>query len=122
MKEILKYIQLYTGCNDHTLKRIQVMLEPRLNLEPQIIEKIVHVEKYVKRKPRPSMSLLQWSEQYYKENNTSFKDISQRRRLQEIVDVRNAYIKQAYFEGFTPSEIARHLGRNHATILYIISK
>jgi len=122
MKEILKYIQLYTGCNDHALKRIEAMLEPRLNLEPQIIEKIVHVEKYVKRKPRPSMSLLQWSEQYYKENNTSFKEISQRRRLQEILDVRNAYIKQAYFEGFTPSEIARHLGRNHSTILYIISK
>jgi hypothetical protein len=122
MKEILKYIKLYTGCNDHALKRIEVMLEPRLNLKPQIIEKIVHVEKYVKRKPRPSVSLLEWSEQYYKDNNTSFKDISQRRRMQEIVDVRNAYIKQAYFEGYTPSEIARHLGRNHATILYIISK
>ena len=42
MKEILKYIQLYTGCNDHALKRIEVMLEPRL--QPKIIEKIVEVE------------------------------------------------------------------------------
>jgi hypothetical protein len=122
MREILKYIKLYTGCNDHALKRIEVMLEPRLNLKPQIIEKIVHVEKYVKRKPKPSVPLTAWSEVYYQENKTSFKEISQRRRMQEVVDLRNAYIKQAYFEGYTPSEIARHLGRNHATILYIISK
>lgn len=122
MKEILKYIQLYTGCSEHALKRIEVMLEPRLNQAPQVIEKIVEVEKFVKRKPKPSIPLTTWSEGYYKDNNTSFKEISQRRRLQEVVDIRNAYIRQAYFEGYTPSEIARHLGRNHATILYIISK
>ena len=120
MKEILKYIKLYTGCNDHALKRIEAILEPKL--QQVVVEKIVHVEKYVKCKPNPSMPLLEWSEVYYKENKTSFKEISQRRRLQEIIDVRNAYIKQAYFEGYTPSEIARHLGRNHSTILYIISK
>jgi DNA-binding NarL/FixJ family response regulator len=122
MKEILKYIQLYTGCNDHTLKRIEVMLEPRLNLEPKIIEKIVYVEKYVKRKPRSNKTLAEWSDQYYQENNTSFKYISQRRRLQEIVDNRNIYIKQAFFEGYTPTEIARYLNRNHSTILHTISK
>jgi len=122
MKEILKYIQLYTGCNDHALKRIEAMLEPRLNLVPQVIEKIIHVEKFVKRKPRPSISLLEWSAKYYNETNTTYEYISQRRRLQEVVDIRNAYIKEAYFEGYTPTEIARHLKRNHATILYIISK
>jgi len=122
MKEILKYIKLYTGCNDHALKRIEVMLEPRINQAPQIIEKIVHVEKFVKRKPKPSAPLATWSEGYFKENNTSFKEVSQRRRLQEVVDLRNAFIKQAYFEGYRPTEIARYLGRNHATILYIISK
>lgn len=122
MKEILKYIKLYTGCNDHALKRIEVMLEPRLNQAPQIIEKIVEVEKFVKRKPRPTIPLATWSEGYYKENKTSFKEISQRRRLQEVVDLRNAYIRQAYFEGYTPTEISRFLGRNHSTILYIISK
>ena len=120
MKEILKYIQLYTGCNDHALKRIEAILEPKL--QQVVVEKIVHVEKFVKRKPKPSVTLTAWSEVYYKENKTSFKEISQRRRMQEIVDARNAYIKQAYFEGYTPSEIARYLGRNHATILYIISK
>lgn len=122
MKEILNYIKLYTGCNDHTLKRIQVMLEPRLNLEPQIIEKIVHVEKFVKRKPRPKMTLVEWSNKYYQETNTSYESISQKRRMQEIVDARDTYVKQAYFEGFTPSEIGRYLKRNHATILHTIGK
>ena len=120
MNEILKYIKLYTGCNDHALKRIEAMLGPRL--EPKIIEKIVHVEKFVKRKPKPQTSILEWSEGYCKENNITFEYVKQRRRLQEIVDTRDAYVKQAYFEGFTPSEIARHIKRNHATILHTISK
>jgi chromosomal replication initiation ATPase DnaA len=120
MKEILNYIKLYTGCDDHALKRIEVMLGPRL--EPKIIEKIVHVEKFVKRKPKPQISIIEWSESYCKENNITFEYVRQRRRLQEIVDTRDAYVKQAYFEGFTPSEIGRHLKRNHATILHTISK
>jgi hypothetical protein len=122
MKEILKYIKLYTGCNDHALKRIEAMLEPRLNIMPQVIEKIVHVEKFVKRKPRPQTPLIEWSANYCKENNITFEYVSQARRLQEIVDTRDAYVKQAYFEGYSPSEIARHLKRNHATILHTISK
>ena len=122
MKEILKYIQLYTGCNDHALKRIEAVLEPVLNAKPKVIEKVVHVEKYVKRKPRPKFSILEWSAKYCEENNITYEYVKQARRLQEIVDTRDAYVKQAYFEGFTPSEIARHLNRNHATILHTISK
>lgn len=122
MKEILKYIQLYTGCNEHALKRIEVMLEPKLNQQPQIIERVVEVKKFVKCKQNPSIPLLAWSEVYYKDNNTSYKEISKKRRLKEVVRMRNAYIKEAYFEGYTPSEIARHLCMNHTTILYIISK
>jgi hypothetical protein len=98
------------------------MLEPKLNIAPQVIEKIIHVEKFVKRKPKPKASILEWSAKYYEEFNLTYEYISQARRLQEVVDIRNAYIKQAYFEGYTPTEIARHLKRNHATILYIISK
>jgi chromosomal replication initiation ATPase DnaA len=120
MKEILKYIKLYTGCNDHTLKRIEAMLEPRL--QPVVVEKIIHVEKFVKRKPKPKTPLAEWSAKYCEENNITFQYVSQARRLQEIVDTRDAYVKQAYFEGYSPSEIARHLKRNHATILHTISK
>ena len=118
MKEILKYIQLYTGCDDHALKRIEVMLEPKL--QSVVVEKIIHVEKYVKRKPRPNISLLEWSKQYYKDNNVTYQYIVQKRRLREVVNVRNAYVKEAYLEGYTPTEIARHLKRNHTSILYLL--
>jgi len=120
MKEILNYIKLYTGCNDHALKSIEAMLEPRL--QPVVVEKIIHVEKFVKRKPRPKTPLIEWSAKYCEENNITFEYVAQARRLQEIVDTRDAYIKQAYFEGYSPTEIARHLKRNHATILHTISK
>jgi hypothetical protein len=30
MKEILNYIKLYTGCNDHALKRIEALLESKI--------------------------------------------------------------------------------------------
>jgi hypothetical protein len=91
-------------------------------MQPVVVEKIVHVEKIIKRKPRPKISLLEWSAKYYQDHNTSYQYISQARRLQEIVDIRDAYVKQAYFEGYSPTEIARHLKRNHATILHTISK
>jgi len=120
MKEILNYIQLYTGCNDHALKRIEVMLEPRL--QPKIIEKVVHVERVLTRAKRPKVAIDIWSEKYFTENNTSYKYISQQRRLQEIVDERDTYVKNAYLNGYRPSEIARYLGRNHTTILHTISK
>ena len=120
MKEILKYIKLYTGCDEHALKRIEVMLEPRL--QPVVVEKIVHVERVLTRAKNPKVPLDIWSEKYFIDNNTSFKYISQRRRLQEIVNERDAYVKNAYLNGYRATEISRYLGRNHATILHTISK
>jgi hypothetical protein len=116
MKEILKYIQLYTGCNDHALKRIEALLEPKLQLS--VVEKII----YVKKKPKLGKSLLEWSEQYYKDNKVTYEFLSQRFSSREIVAIRNAYIKEAYFQGFTASEIGRHLKRDHSTILNSVNK
>ena len=120
MKEILKYIKLYTGCDEHALKRIEVMLEPRL--QPVVVEKIVHIDRVLTRVKNPKVPLNIWSEKYFIDNNTSFKYISQRRRLQEIVNERDAYVKNAYLSGYRATEISRYLGRNHATILHTISK
>lgn len=122
MKEILKYIQLYTGCNDHALKRIEVMLEPRLNQSPQVIEKIVHLDRVLVRKKRPSIQLAEWSLKYFEENGITYEYIAQQRRLQEIVDQRDAFVKHAFIAGYRPTEIARYLNRNHTTILHTISK
>ena len=120
MKEILNYIKLYTGCNEHALKRIEAILEPRL--QPVVVEKIVHVDRILVRAKKPKMPIDIWSQKYFQENNTSYEYISQKRRLQEIVDERDAYVKYAYLNGYRPTEISRYLGRNHATILHTIRK
>jgi len=119
MKEILKYIKLYTGCNDHALKRIEVMLEPRL--QPVVVEKIVEVEKFVQRKVKPKMPIDKWAETYIAENGITYKQLVDRSRKQEVVDVRYQFIKDAYFNGYTCTAIARFLKRDHSTILYAIS-
>jgi chromosomal replication initiation ATPase DnaA len=120
MKEILNYIKLYTGCNEHALKRIEAILEPRL--QPVVVEKIVHVEKILVRAKKPKIPIDTWSQKYFQENNTSYEYISQKRRLQEIVDERDAFVKYAYLNGYRPTEISRYLKRNHTTILHTIRK
>lgn len=122
MKEILKYIQLYTGCNDHALKRIEAMLEPRLNKEPQVIEKIVEVERIISKKLPAKMPIEFFADGYYQAHNTSFKELVDRSRRQDVVDKRNDFIKAAYLNGYTCTGIARFLNRNHSTILYAIHK
>ena len=122
MKEILNYIKLYTGCNDHTLKRIEVMLEPKL--QPIVIEKIVEVkvEKLVQRKLKPKTPIAVWADSYYLENFTSYNELTNRSRKQHLVDMRHAFIKLAYQDGYTCTTIANYLKRDHSTILHSISK
>ena len=120
MKEILNYIKLYTGCSDHTLKRIEVMLEPRL--KPVIVEKIVEVEKIVARKVNTRTSIAKWSEAYFIENAISYNEINKRSRTKEVVNARNLFVKKAYMDGFTCTSIANYLKRDHSTILHAIHK
>jgi chromosomal replication initiation ATPase DnaA len=119
MKEILNYIKLYTGCNEHALKRIEAMLEPRL--QPVIVEKIVKVEKIVHRKLKPKVVIEKWAESYLAENGLTYKQMLDRSRKQEIVDLRYDFIKAAYFNGYNCTSIARFLKRDHSTIIYAIN-
>jgi chromosomal replication initiation ATPase DnaA len=120
MREILKYIKLYTGCNDHALKRIEAMLEPRL--KPIIIEKIVEVEKVVTRKINTRTSIAKWSQSYFIENGITYNEINQRSRTKEVLNIRNSFVKKAYLDGFTCTSIAKYLNRDHSTILHSIRK
>lgn len=113
MKEILKYIKLYTGCNEHALKRIEAILEPRL--QPVVVEKIVH------RKLKPKIVIEKWAETYFAENGITYKQMADRSRKQEIVDIRYEFIKNAYFNGYTCTGIAKYLKRDHSTIIYAIN-
>lgn len=123
-KEILKYIKLYTGCNDHTLKRIELILEEYIKpiIKTKVVEKIVMVDKMGRMKQRPSVDLKTFSSEYFKKNNTTYEEINRKCRKTEIVSRRNKYLRDAFLTGYTASELGRYLNRDHTTILNSIYK
>lgn len=116
-KEILKYIQLYTNCADFTLKRIAVLLDTE-RPDAQIVEKILIVDRYIRNKHKPPLTLGVWSTAYFTKNDTTYAEINMKCRKIEICKLRNVYCKAAYAEGYSISEIGRYLKRNHTTILH----
>ena len=118
MKEILKYIKLYTGCDDHAIKRITIMLEDKL--KPQVIEKVIIVEKYINKNIRPSMKIEQWAPTYLKANGLTYEEINDKSRKIEVCRIRTQFCKEAFKAGYGCAEQARYLKRNHTTILHNI--
>lgn len=118
MKEILKYIKLYTGCNDHALKRISLILEDKIN--PKVIEKIVVVEKYINKNIKPKLTIEQWAPIYFKENNLTYEEVNQKSRKVEVCRIRTKFCRNAFIAGYGCAEQARYLKRNHSTILHNI--
>lgn len=119
-KDLLKYIQLYTGCNEHTLKRVEALLNQERPAQIQIIEKVVIVNKFVCKNVRPTTRLIDWSLDYFRSNKTSYEDIAKRSRNIESVRLRTDYCREAYASGYGVSEIGRYLKRDHTTIIHNI--
>ena len=109
MREILNYIKLYTGCNDHALKRIEALLESK-------------IQKSVFRELPSKIPIKIWAEDYCVDFNVSIDVIMDRSRKQEIVDIRHDFIKAAYMSGYKCTSIARFLKRDHTSILHAINK
>lgn len=109
MKEILKYIQLYTGCNDHALKRIEAILEQKIEKSPF-------------RELPSKIPIKTWAEDYCNDFEVEMTTIMNRSRKQEIVDIRHNFIKAAYVCGYKCTTIARFLKRDHTSILHAINK
>lgn len=121
IKETLKYIKLYTGCDDHALKRITPILEKLYEQrEKTIVVKEKQVVEVVHNRTIPNKPLEVWVEKYCKENNTSIEKINKRSNETEVCRIRALFCIEAYKEGYGYSEIARYLKRNHTTIMYYI--
>lgn len=123
VEKVLKYIKLYTGCNDHAIKRIKPIIEESFEKAKQVVyvkEKVI-VTQLIKREI-PKQSLRKWAELYYKQTDTSYEQINNRSRKIEVCRVRNEFCKEAYHKGYTASEIGRYLKRDHTTILHNIFK
>jgi chromosomal replication initiation ATPase DnaA len=123
VEQVLKYIKLYTGCEEHALNRIKPIIEQAYEKAKQVVyvrEKVI-VEKIIRRQV-PKQSLRKWSELYFKQTETTYEEINERCRKIEVCKIRNEYCKQAYENGYTASEIGRYLKRDHTTILHNIFK
>lgn len=121
MESTLKYIQLYTGCDNHALNRIKPLLEKLVTEKIIVVKEKEIVEVYIQ-KAKPKGTIKKWAEQYFINNNTSYLEVSKLSRKTEVLKIRNAFCIAAYKEGYGYSEIGRYLKRDHTTILHIINK
>lgn len=123
MHEFLKYVKLYTDCDDDALKRLEPLLNKYI-LKPKIIfkEKIVEIVRYHKFNVQPYTSIDDFFNEYKTQTNVSIDDIRKRCRTTETLKKRNLFIRSAMSYGYTASSIARFLKMDHSTILHTIKK
>lgn len=119
VEDILKYIQLYTSCSDHTLKRIRVLLDDLVIIQevPIYKEKIVYVHK-----KRISVPILHWANEWLTENELTYAELSKKSRSKNVVSIRNKFCNDAFIAGYGYSEIGRYLKKDHTTIIHCIHK
>ena len=115
-KDVLKYIQLYTGCSEHALKRIDVMLHEKINVSPKV--EVRYIEKFARKGISPELKLQDFADKYYEIYNTNYKELTNRSRKTDVVINRNRFLIAAYKEGYGASELGRFLGFCHASILH----
>lgn len=121
VKTILKYIQLYTNCNDYTLKRIEAIMDG-LVLEREVVKVVENTKEVLIQKKKSTESIKKWASKWLEDNETSYSEVAQRSRKVEVLTLRNRFCVDAYKEGFGLSEIGRYLKRDHTTILHSIHR
>lgn len=119
IEDALKYIKLYTNCDNHALNRIRHILESMVVTKeiPVVKEKIVYVHK-----KRSSVALDEWATNWLHENNVTYKQLAKHDRSRGAVTIRNKFCVDAYINGYGASQIGRYLKRDHTTILHCIHK
>lgn len=120
---VLKYIQLYTECNEFTLKRIRVLLE-KLPKE-KIVEKVVRETKilYIQKKTyKEYKDIEKWAEKYFKANEVTYKQIAANNREHKTLKVRNKFCIEAYKNGYSYKSIGKYLGMSHSTIMHCVNQ
>ncbi len=116
-KDVLSYIQLYTGCNDHTLTRIKYLIDQLKVGKEEIIK---YEQVLCARKKTGAMS--GWAEEYMKQNKICLEDLMNKSRVKDVIKIRKDFCKEAYKEGYGASQIGRYLEKDHATIINIIKR
>ena len=121
LKTILKYIQVYTGCDNYALGKIAVLFQeyPLETIKVEIVEKIV--EKETKQFVPNKRDIDEWTNKYLIENNITYEQLTANNRKYEIVKQRFHFSKQAREHGFYLSEIGRKLKMHHSSIIHLVN-
>lgn len=120
IKEILKYIKLYTDCDDTALTRIKAILDKHfidISGEPIIFE-----TKYIKvSDKKPTKPISEFAKQYMLINNVEYTILSKKSRERKYVHARVKFCTQAFLNGYGYTDIAKYLGFHHSTIMHSIN-
>lgn len=120
IQNVLNYVQLYTGADEYTLKRIRAILEKEFEEKQKKIE-VLETSRvvYVKTNPgKPKITIEAFAEYVSKEHEIDIQQIKRKCRKAEILRQRNKFILFAVQHGFTFSEIGRFLKKDHSTIIH----
>lgn len=120
IENVLNYVQLYTGADVHTLKRIRAILEKEFEEKQKKIEVLEKSRVvYVKTNPgKPKITIETFADHVQKEHGIDIQQIKRKCRKSEILRQRNKFILFAVQHGFTFSEIGRFLKKDHSTIIH----
>lgn len=120
IENVLKYVQLYTGADEYTLKRIRAILEKEFEEKQkkiQVLEKSRVV--YIKTNPsKPKITIEAFADYISKEHGIDIQQIKMKCRKAEILRQRNKFILFAVQHGFNFCEIGRFLNKDHSTIIH----
>lgn len=123
LEDALRYIKLYTGCDEHAIKRIRPILEKFSDdCKDTIVVKEKEIVEVVVQKLRPKGTIEKWAEKYFIENNTTYEKVNQFKRTTEVCRIRYLFCNAAYKAGYGYSEIGRYLKRDHTSILHTIKR
>lgn len=123
IEDALRYVKLYTNCDDFALKRIRSILENNFKQKErvQIIEKKSVF--YVKIKDEaPTISISEFADNFCQENDIEFKDLKKKVRFRETILLRDKFIFEAIVNGYSYTEVGRILGKHHSTIIHSFKK
>ena len=121
LKTILKYIQVYTECDEYTLNKIKNLFnEYPLNvIEIRYVEKIKEIE--IKPFKPTREELDEWTIKYLVSQNITYEQLTVNNRKYESVKQRVHYSKAASEYGFYLSEIGRKLKMHHSSIIHLVN-
>ena len=121
LKTILKYIQLYTECDDYALGKIALLFDnyPLETTLVKVVEKIVEVPAKTFVPNRADIE--EWTKKYLIENNITYEQLTANNRKYETVLQRVNYSKAAREYGFYLSEIGRKLKMHHSSIIHLVN-